>query len=89
MIIKQNRSKARTRKEKKKSMITSMVFKKTVKKLREKRKESYCWQPRNDRKNKLQKVVKKERWIDVHKLQMKEAVFLIIDICDICLKFEF
>ena len=49
-------------------MITSMVFKKTVKKLREKRKESYCWQPRNDRKNKLQKVVKKERWIDVHKL---------------------
>ena len=61
MIIKQNRSKARTRKEKKKSVITSMVIKKTVKKLREKRKESYCWQPRNDEKEQARKSDKKRK----------------------------
>ena len=30
------------------------------------------------RKNKLEKIIKKERWIDVHKLKMKVAVFLIV-----------
>ena len=60
MIIKQNRSKARTTKEKKKSVINLMVIKKTVKKLREKRK-SYCWQSRNDGKEQARKSDKKRK----------------------------
>ena len=38
-----------------------MVIKKTVKKLREKRKESYCWQSRNDEKEQARKSDKKRK----------------------------
>ena len=33
------------------------------------------------RNNKLEKMIRKERWINVYKLQMKEAVFLIMSKC--------
>ena len=55
-----------------------MIMKKNRKNTRKKERKLGVIALRMMRKNKLEKMIRKERWINGYKLQMKEEVFLIM-----------